>query len=170
MNDVIITYDNMPYKEVRLIDDEGEQLGVVSTKKALVLTSSKNLDLILMSDKANPPVCKMMDYGKYKYEKSKKDKEIAKNSSKSELKEIWLRPVTEEHDLQIKLKKVQEFLGKGNKVKIGIKFRGREMAHKKIGKEILENLKNQLYNTKIDKDITDSNRMMFFIVAPVKKD
>ena len=125
-------------KEVRLIDVDGEQLGVVDTRQALEIAEGKNLDLVKIAPTAKPPVCKIMDYGKYKYEQSKKEKEARKNQKIINVKEIRLSPNIESHDLNVKAKTAGKFLESGDKVKVAVRFRGREMGHTQIGREVLK--------------------------------
>ena len=124
-------------KEIRLIGENGEQLGIVSSREALTLAGEKNLDLVKISPNANPPVCKIMDYGKYKYEVAKKEKESRKKQKVAVLKEIRLRPSIEDNDLRIKAKNVIKFLEAGDKVKVAVRFRGRELGHKEIGYQVI---------------------------------
>ena len=124
--------------QVRLVDEEGEQLGVVPTDEALELSRNKGLDLVEVSGKSDPPVCRIMDYGKFKYQASKKQHEAKKKQVVVKVKEIKMRPKTEEHDFQFKLKHAREFLEAGNKVKVTVQFRGREMAFSYKGMELLE--------------------------------
>lgn len=124
-------------KEIRVISDSGEQLGVMPTKEAQALANSKNLDLVQISPNANPPVCKIMDYGKYKYEQSRKEKEARKNQKTITVKEVRLRPGIEENDLNTKANNAKKFLKKGDKVKVELRFRGRELGHKDIGKQVM---------------------------------
>lgn len=124
-------------KEVRLIGADGEQLGIVSSKEALEIAFNKNLDLVKIAPNANPPVCKVMDYGKYKYEQAKREKEARKNQKVINVKEIRLTPNIEAHDLNVKAKRAVQFLESGDKVKVSVRFRGREMGHTQIGKEVL---------------------------------
>ena len=130
--------------EVRLIDASGEMLGVVSIKSALFAASKAGLDLVEISPQAEPPVCKIMDYGKYRYEMQKKKNEAKKNQKIVELKEIKLRPTIETNDYLVKLKMAQKFLGEGNKVKVTMRFRGREMSHQEYGMRIFEKLQEDL--------------------------
>ena len=130
--------------EVRLIDEDGAQVGVVPTPRALEIAFSKGLDLVEVAPKAKPPVCKIMDYGKYLYENSKKEKAAKKKQHQISLKEMRFRPKTEEHDYQFKLKHIREFLEDGAKVKVFIVFRGRELAHKEMGYKVLDRLKDDL--------------------------
>lgn len=123
--------------EVRLIDADGRQLGVYKSFEALRLAREKGLDLILISPNAQPPVAKIGDYGKFKYEMAKHDKEAKKSQRASVLKEIKLTPKIGEHDLQVRITRVREFLGKKNKIKVNLYFRGREMTHRRFGEAVL---------------------------------
>jgi translation initiation factor IF-3 len=122
---------------VRLIDVDGSQLGVVSSKKALDIAYERKLDLVKVAPNAKPPVCRIMDYGKYKYELAKKEKEAKKNQKVINVKEVRLTPSIESHDLNVKAKRAIEFLKSGDKVKVSVRFRGRELGHTDIGKEVL---------------------------------
>ncbi len=125
---------------VRVIDQDGGMLGVMSLRAALDLAANVGLDLIEISPTAEPPVCKILDSGKYKYEQQKKKAEAKKNQKVVEIKEIKLRPVTGENDYQIKLKSVRKFLGEGNKVKVTVRYRGREITHQELGRRILDRM------------------------------
>jgi translation initiation factor IF-3 len=125
---------------VRLIDPEGNQLGVVSIEEALAKANGFGLDLVEVSPKADPPVCKIMDYGKYKYLQTKKTHGAKKKQASGQLKEVKMRPKTEEHDLQVKLRNVERFLKAGHKTKISIVFRGRELSHKNLGERMMERI------------------------------
>lgn len=127
-----------------MIDEDGAQVGVVPTPRALEIAFSKGLDLVEVAPKAKPPVCKIMDYGKYLYENSKKEKAAKKKQHQISLKEMRFRPKTEEHDYQFKLKHIREFLEDGAKVKVFVVFRGRELAHKEMGYKVLDRLKDDL--------------------------
>ena len=127
-------------REVRLIDAEGKQAGVIATFQALEMAQSTGLDLVEVSPKAIPPVCKILDYGKYRFEQDKRLKESKKKHKLVKMKEIRMQPKIEKHDLQFKAKHVQQFLNEGNKVKVTIRFRGRELAHTELGRVVLENL------------------------------
>lgn len=131
-------------KEVRLIDDNGDQLGVVPTRAAMERAAEAGLDLVEISATSTPPVCKIMDYGKFRFQQQKKAHEAKKKQHVVVVKEISIRPRTEEHDYQIKLKKMKEFLEKGNKVKISLRFRGREIAHQEHGLAVMERIMNDL--------------------------
>ena len=120
-------------REVRLIDENGEQLGVMATHAALELAEEKQLDLVKIAPQAKPPVCKIMDYGKYRFEQSKREREIRKNQKVIVIKEVQLSATIEEHDIDVKFKATEKFLKDGNKVKVSIRFRGRQIAHSEIG-------------------------------------
>ena len=131
-------------KEVRVIDAEGEMRGVLSIKEALALAEESNLDLVNVSPNAEPPVCKILDYGKYRYEQARKEKDAKKKQKTVELKEIRLSPNIEANDLNTKMNAAKKFLAKGNKVKITLRFRGREMAHMNASKHILDDIAENL--------------------------
>ena len=130
--------------EVRVIDSEGKQVGVLPLKEALKIAEEQGLDLVEVSPTAKPPVCRIMNYGKYKYQQSKRSQEARKHQTIIHVKEVKVRPNTEEHDFQFKLRHVKRFLGEGNKVKISMLFRGREIAHPEFGKEKLSRLIEEL--------------------------
>ena len=123
--------------EVRLISEEGEQLGVMSGEQALRIAEEREMDLVLISPQAKPPVCKIMDYGKFRFEQTKKEKEARKNQHVVEIKEIRMSPGIDVGDFNVKLKNAQKFLAEGNRVKVTVRFRGREMAHTDIGRDLL---------------------------------
>jgi translation initiation factor IF-3 len=131
-------------REVRLIDEEGQMAGVMTSQQALALARERGLDLVEVSPMALPPVCKLMDYGRFKYEQAKRESEARKHQKTTELKEIRMRPRTDEHDLSVKVRKVEEFLGDGDKVKVGVIFRGRELAHTELGRKLLERVLTEL--------------------------
>ena len=131
-------------REVRLIDDLGEQKGIVPTIEALRMAKEKDLDLVEVSPNANPPVCKILDYGKYRFEQEKKLRESKKNQKVLKLKEIRMQPKIGPGDLDTKAKHVQEFLEEGNKVKVTIRFRGRELAHTELGYDVLNEVLKRL--------------------------
>ena len=126
-------------KEVRLIDVEGEQLGVVSITRAMEIADERKLDLVNVAPTAKPPVCKILDYGKFKYETIKREKDARKNQKTITVKEIRLTPNIETHDINVKVKNAISFLKNGDKVKVSVRFRGREMGHTQIGREVLKN-------------------------------
>ena len=129
---------------VRLVSDDGEQLGIMSSKEALEVAYNKNLDLVMISPKAEPPVCKVMDYGKYKFELAKRDKEARKNQKTIRLKEIRVSPSIDDHDFDTKVNQTIKFLKSGNKVKITVRFRGREVHHSNLGLQLLERYRDAL--------------------------
>ena len=124
-------------KEVRLIDADGNMVGIVSPEKANTRASETGLDLVEISPNANPPVCKIMDFGKFKYDQQKREAEARKKQKTIELKEIKFRPNTDKHDYEVKMRSVTKFLENGDKVKITLRFRGREMAHQELGSELM---------------------------------
>ena len=124
-------------KEARLIDQNGQQLGVVSSREALSMAVEKNLDLVKIAPQSKPPVCKIMNYGKYRFDQIKREKEAKKKQKTMEVKEVRLSPNIDDHDLNTKLKNAAKFLEKGDKVKVSVRFRGREMTHTDIGREVL---------------------------------
>lgn len=126
-------------KELRLIDEDGTQVGIVSIKDAQKLADDRKLDLVKIAPTAKPPVCRIMDYGKYKFDQAKKEKEARKKQKIVDVKELRLSPSIEEHDIQVKVKKAIEFLKAGDKVKVSIRFRGRELGHTQGSTEILNN-------------------------------
>ena len=125
-------------REVRLVSETGEQLGIMSARDALERAIEANLDLVKISPTANPPVCKLMDYGKYRFEQTKRDKEAKKNQRIVEIKEVRMSPGIDVNDFNVKVRNAQRFLADGNRVKVTVRFRGREMAHTDIGKRLLE--------------------------------
>ena len=124
-------------REVRLIGTDGEQLGIMSSAQALAIADEKGLDLVKISPQATPPVCKLMDYGKYRFEQGKREKEARKNQHVVEIKEIRMSPGIDVGDFNVKLKNAQKFLTEGNRVKVSVRFRGREMAHTNLGQDLL---------------------------------
>ena len=154
-------------KEVRLIDDAGEQLGVMAPRDAAKVASEKGLDLVEIAPNANPPVCRIMDYGKYKYEQSKREKEAKKNQKVISVKEVKLRPNIEEHDFLTKAKNASKFLAAGDKVKVTIMFRGREITHPELGQELCERFAEELSTVaKVEKPAKVEGRNMIMILAP----
>lgn len=156
-------------KEVRLISNTGEQLGIVSTKDAMNMAEEQNLDLVMISPSAKPPVCRIMDYHKFSYEKAKKEKEAKKNQKVITLKEIRFSPKTEEHDIMIKAAKAREFLEDGDKVKVTVRFRGREAAYAENGYKILAIFAAKLEDVcVIEKPSKMEGRNMIMILTPKK--
>lgn len=157
-------------KEVRLLSGTGEQLGVVSLKEALAMAEEQEVDLVEISPTAKPPVCKLMDYGKYKYQQAKKRDEAKKNQKQVQIKEIKFRPGTDEGDYQIKMRNINRFLADGDKVKVTLRFRGREMAHQQLGAQLLERVKEELAEVgTVEQFPKMEGRQMVMMIAPKKK-
>ena len=131
-------------KEIRLIGEDGEQLGIMSTREAMKLAAEAELDLVKIAPTAKPPVCKMIDYGKYKYELTRKEKEAKKKQKTVDVKEVRLSPNIDTNDLNTKVNNAKKFIQKGNKVKVTLRFRGREMAHMQTSKHILDDFADML--------------------------
>ena len=159
--------ENIICPEVRLIGSDGDNVGVVSPEKALELSEEAGLDLVEISPNASPPVCKIMDYGKYKYEQQKKESEARKNQKIIEVKEIKFRPGTDTHDYEVKMRSVTKFLENGDKVKITLRFRGREMAHQELGRELLERVATDIDGFgKIENIPKMEGRQMTMMIGP----
>ena len=153
-------------KEVQLIGDQGEKVGVIPLREALEKAEEKNLDLVLVAPNANPPVCKIMNYGKYKFEQAKKEKEAKKKQKVLEVKELRVTPNIEEHDFGFKSKNARKFLEDGNKVKITVRFRGREVNNSKAGEVVLEKFIDVLSDISVvEKKPKLEGRNMFIILA-----
>jgi len=156
--------------EVRVIGHDGEQIGVLKRHEAIVKAQEVGLDLIMMSPNAKPPVCKIMDYGKYKYDQSKKANEAKKKQHVIQVKEVKVRATTDQHDLDVKLRNVRKFLSEGNKVKVSLRFRGREMAYTGQGREQLEHIAEEVKELgKPEKMPNMEGRQMIMIINPLKK-
>jgi translation initiation factor IF-3 len=156
---------------VRLIDANGVQKGVVSTRDALWQARQANLDLVKIAE-ANPPVCKIVDAGKYVYEQNKAKKELAKKqrASASELKEVQLRPATDTNDIKIKARKAREFLDDGDKVKVVMRFRGREITHKQVGHAVIDTFIKELGEVRMEQPVTEQGNQITALIVAVKKD
>ena len=154
-------------EEVRLVNAEGEMAGVVSIAEALRMAEDAGLDLVEVSPNATPPVCKILDYGKYKYEQQKKAAEARKKQKTVEVKELKFRPTIEEHDFQVKLKAARKFIDAGNKVKFSMRFRGREMAHQELGMEVMNRMKEELADiAKVEVAAKMEGRQAIMVVTP----
>lgn len=152
--------------EVRVVGEDGEMLGVVSVPKALEMAKEADLDLVEVSPNANPPVCKILKYSKFKFEQQKKAAQARKNQKTVAVKEVKIRPGTEEHDYQVKLRNARRFLEKGDKVKVTMRFRGREMAHQDIGLEVLKRLQGDLADvSKVDLEPKREGRQMIMVLS-----
>jgi translation initiation factor IF-3 len=157
-------------REVRLIDDQGNQLGIVPTPEAMNMAKERGLDLVEVAPQANPPVCKLLDYGKYKFEQEKKNRESKKKQKQLRMKEIRMQPKIESHDLQFKTKHIREFLDEGNKVKVTVRFRGREMAHTELGRDVLDRILELLgEGYQVERKPAMEGRFMSMIVGPSAK-
>ena len=157
-------------KEVRLIGDQGEQLGIMSAEEALRIAEEKELDLVKIAPGSNPPVCKIMDYGKYRFEQTKKEKEAKKNQRIVEVKEIRMSPGIDTNDFNTKLKNAQKFLADGDRVKVSVRFRGREMAHTEIGAALLKDFAEkcaEIANMDKAPKLEGRNMSMFLSPKPV---
>lgn len=155
--------------EVRVINEEGKQLGIYPSKQAVTLAGGMGLDLVEINPKGQPPVCKIMDFGKFKYEQKKQANIAKKNQKIIEVKEIKLRPKTGAHDLEFKTKHIVKFLEEGNKVKVTVRFRGREMAHPNIAREMLEQIILSVSNVSVvEQRQKMEGRSMTIILAPVR--
>lgn len=156
-------------KELRVIDSDGTQLGIISLKEALALADSKQLDLVMIAPTAKPPVCKVMDYGKYIYEVQKKDKEARKKQKVISIKEIRFSPKIEEHDISVKAKNAEKFLKEGDKVKVTVRFRGREADYTHFGETLLKSFFERLQEVSlIEKSPKLEGKNMTMILAPKK--
>lgn len=167
----LIVNEGIRAREVRLIGPDGEQVGIKPKREALEMAQNANLDLVLVAAKAKPPVCRIMDYGKFRYEQQKKEKEARKNQKIITVKEIRLSPNIEEHDFNTKLRNARKFLEKGDKVKANIRFRGRMITHSDIGREVLLRLAKACEDiSEIEHRPKMDGRSMFLILAPLKDD
>ena len=155
-------------QEVQVIASSGENLGIMNTNKAISIAKEEGLDLIEIAPKANPPVCKIIDMGKYKYEAQKKASKAKKKQKRSELKEIKLRPVTETHDYNFKIKHAQKFLSKGDKVKFTIRFKGRELMHSNLGNDLMNRIKEDIKSVgKVEMDPKFDGKQMIMVIQPI---
>ena len=153
--------------EVRLIGAEGEQIGVVSRDDALNRAANLGLDLVIVADKSDPPVCKILDYGKFKYEEQKKKNEARKKQKTIDVKEIKLRPNIDSHDYDVKMRSIVKFLNEGDKVKVTMRFRGREMAHQNLGLDVLYRVRDDMEElSKIEQFPKMEGRQMVMVLSP----
>ena len=156
-------------REVRLIGETGEQLGIVSSREALRIAEESGLDLVKISPNANPPVCKVMNYGKFLFEQNKKAKEAKKNQKVVEIKEVWLSMTIDVGDLNVKAKQAQKFLAAGNKVKVSIRMRGRQMAHSELGLDVMKRFFEMVKDSgTMEKNPLTEGRNIWMMLAPVK--
>ena len=165
----MLVNEEIKLKEVRVIGVEGEAIGIMSSDDALRMAYDKGYDLVLMAAQAQPPVCRIMDYGKYRFEREKKEKEAKKNRA-VELKEIQLSCRIDTHDFETKARHAQKFLESGNKVRVVMRFRGREMSHMAIGQEIMERFRNYCSEVgSVDKAPVLDGRILSMVIAPIKQ-
>lgn len=161
--------DEITAREVRLINAEGEQVGIVNIQEALEIAAEAALDLVEVAPQANPPVCKIMDYGKFKFQQSKKAAEARKKQKQIEVKEIKFRPSTEDHDYQVKLRNAKRFLEAGDKVKITLRFRGREITHRDIADALLNRIQQDLAQlSNVEQHPRLEGRQVTMVMAPKK--
>ena len=154
--------------EVQVIASNGENLGILNTNEAIVMAKEEGLDLIEIAPNAKPPVCKIIDMGKYKYDAQKKANKAKKKQKKIELKEIKLRPVTEAHDYQFKIKNAQKFISKGDKVKFTIRFKGRELQHSHLGNKLMNKIKEDMKVIgKVELDPKFDGKQMIMVIQPL---
>jgi len=153
--------------QVRLVDENGEQVGVVSTADALRRAEGVGLDLMEVSPNADPPVCKILDYGRFRYEAQKKKNEARKKQKIIEVKEIKMRPNIDTHDYEVKMRAIHRFIGEGDKVKVTMRFRGREMVHQDLGKVVLDRVREEMQETaKVEQFPKLEGRQMTMVMAP----
>lgn len=162
--------EDIKEKKIRVVGSDGEQLGVMSSEEALRKAYDEGLDLVMMAPQAVPPVCKIMDYGKYRFERDKREKEARKKQQVVEVKEIQLSYRIDTHDFETKVKHAVRFLGEGNKVRVVLRFRGREMSHQAMGAELMARFEEACAEVgSVDKKPVLDGRLMTMIVAPIKK-
>ncbi|MBO9321181.1 MAG: translation initiation factor IF-3 [Roseiflexus sp.] len=170
MRDRLRINNRIRAREVRLIDENGAQVGIVSIRDALSMAEERGLDLVEVAPNAVPPVCRILDYGKFRYEQSKKEREARKNQKQVEVKQIRLEPKTDDHDLEVKAKQARRFLLEGDKVKFNLRFRGREIFHQEIGLEMLERMAEELRDISIvEQRPTMEGRVLTLLLAPNQK-
>ena len=154
--------------EVQVIASNGENLGILNTNEAIAMAKEEGLDLIEIAPNAKPPVCKIIDMGKYKYDAQKKANKAKKKQKKIEIKEIKLRPVTETHDYQFKIKHAQKFISKGDKVRFTIRFKGRELQHSHLGNELMNKIKEDMQDIgKVELDAKFDGKQMIMVIQPL---
>ena len=167
--DLTKTNEQIRFPKIRVIDNDGGQVGIISPREALVLAQEKSLDLVLISETADPPVCKIMDYGKYKYEQDKKLKEAKKKQHNADVKEVKMRYKIEEHDYNVRVKNAQRFLKSGDKVKATVSFRGREIQHANLAEELLRRMAADLEDyAEVQQYPKREGRNMMMLLSPKK--
>ena len=159
--------EQMEAEKVRVVNVDGEMVGVISKEEGIEIAFEAGLDLVEVSPNADPPVCKVLDYGKYKYEAQKKANEARKKQKVIDVKEIKMRPGIDEHDYQVKMRSVRRFLDEGDKVKMTIRFRGREMAHQELGMKVLDRVREDVDElAKVEQFPKSEGRLMTMVIAP----
>lgn len=167
--DIPIINERIRFPKVRLLDSDGSQLGIFSAREALQMAEEKELDLVLMSDKADPPVCKIIDYGKHKFEQEKKAKEAKKKQHTVDVKEVKMRYKIEEHDYNVRISQAERFIKAGDKVKATIMFRGREIQHSDLAEALLKRMANDLTEiAEVQQAPKKEGRNMMMLMAPRK--
>lgn len=162
--------DRIRISPIRLIDDNGDQLGIVATDEARAMADERGLDVVEVAPSARPPVCRLMDYGKFKYEQARKAREAKKNQHIIHVKEVKLRPKIEAHDIEFKLRHAKKFIEEGDKVKFTLMFRGREVTHPELGARLLRHVKEELKDIAVvEADIRHEGRTMTLFMAPIRK-
>ena len=162
------TNERITASEVRVISSSGKQLGIISIREALNHAEDEGFDLVEVSPDSNPPVCKIIDYGKLRYREQKSKKEAKKKQKTIEVKEIKLRPVTETHDYQFKIKNAQKFISKGDKVKFTIRFKGRELQHSHLGEELMDKIKFDMQEVgKVELDPRFDGKQIIMVIQPL---
>ncbi len=170
MNEEPRVNDRIRISPIRLIDEEGEQLGIVATDEARSLAVERGLDLVEVAPGARPPVCRLMDYGKYKYEQARKTREAKKKQHVIHVKEVKLRPKIEAHDIEFKMRHARRFLEDGDKVKFTLMFRGREVTHPERGRWLLEQVKEELSDVAVvESQISHEGRTMTMLMGPSRE-
>lgn len=161
--------EEIRFSEVQVIDDEGKKLGQMKTQEALEIAYEKGLDLVLVSPNENSPVCKMLDYSKFKFDMMKKAKEAKKKQKVAELKEIRLSPNIDKHDLEVKAKNASKFISSGDKVKVSMRFRGRELNFVEQGKQIMQDFAEMVENSQVDKAAKIEGKNLIMFLSPKQK-
>jgi translation initiation factor IF-3 len=160
--------DGIRAREIRVIGADGEQLGIMTVPEALRIADEQELDLVEVAPNATPPVCRMMDYGKYLYEKQKRERESRKSQKQIEIKEVRLRPKTDEHDIQVVLSKIRKFAKEGAKIRVRMRFRGREIYHPEVAQEIMKRIADDVSEVAtVEARPTLDGRSMVMVLAPV---
>ena len=163
------TNESIRFPNIRVIDSEGQQLGVITPKEAMAIAEERGLDLVLVSETAKPPVCKIMDYGKYKYEQDKKLKEAKKKQHNADVKEVKMRYKIDTHDYEVRVKSAERFLKSGDKVKATVSFRGREIQHSRLAEELLRRMASDLEEVaEVQQFPKREGRNMMMMLAPKK--